>query len=83
MARSATLLPSSCVVLATAPLSPTQPHSDRTSPLPSLARAPADVRPEAGDEVGVVFEEEHVHLFDAETGEDVFLTDEEVEAAVA
>ena len=48
-----------------------------------LARAPADVRPEAGDEVGVVFEEDHVHLFDAETGEDVFLTDEEVEAAVA
>ncbi|OYR42687.1 MULTISPECIES: ABC transporter ATP-binding protein [unclassified Halorubrum] len=48
-----------------------------------LARAPANVKPEAGDEVGVVFEEEHVHLFDAETGEDVFLTDEEVEAAVA
>jgi len=48
-----------------------------------LARAPADVKPETGDEVGVVFEEEHVHLFDAETGEDVFLTDEEVEAAVA
>jgi multiple sugar transport system ATP-binding protein len=48
-----------------------------------LARSPADVKPEAGDEVGVSFDEEHVHLFDAETGEDVFLTEEEVEAAVA
>ena len=47
-----------------------------------LARSPADVKPEAGDEVGVSFAEEHVHLFDAETGEDVFLTEEEVEAAV-
>ena len=48
-----------------------------------LARSPADVKPEAGDEVGVGFAEEHVHLFDAETGEDVFLTEEEVEATVA
>ncbi|GAA0537549.1 ABC transporter ATP-binding protein [Halorubrum ejinorense] len=48
-----------------------------------LARAPANVQPEAGDEVGVVFEETDLHLFDAETGEDVFLTDEEIAAAVA
>jgi len=34
-----------------------------------LARSPADVKPEAGDEVGVSFAEEHVHLFDAETEE--------------
>ncbi|QKY15937.1 ABC transporter ATP-binding protein [Halorubrum sp. CBA1229] len=48
-----------------------------------LARAPADVKPETGDEVGVVFEEERIHLFDAETGEDVFLTEEEIDAAIA
>jgi multiple sugar transport system ATP-binding protein len=48
-----------------------------------LARAPADVLPEAGDEVGVTFSEADIHLFDAETGEDVFLTDEEIAAAVA
>ena len=48
-----------------------------------LARAPADVLPEAGDEVGVTFSEANIHLFDAETGEDVFLTDEEIAAAVA
>ena len=48
-----------------------------------LARSPADVKPEAGDEVGVVFEEADLHLFDAETGEDVFLTDEEIAAAIA
>ncbi|ELZ36639.1 ABC transporter ATP-binding protein [Halorubrum tebenquichense] len=48
-----------------------------------LARSPPDVQPEAGDEVGVVFDEADLHLFDAETGEDVFLTDEEIAAAVA
>ncbi len=48
-----------------------------------LARTPADVKPEAGDEVGVVFEEEQIHLFDPETGEDVFLTEEEITAATA
>ncbi|MDB9233515.1 ABC transporter ATP-binding protein [Halorubrum ezzemoulense] len=48
-----------------------------------LARSPADVKPEAGDGVGVSFAEEHIHLFDPETGEDVFLTDEEIAAAVA
>ncbi|TKX53068.1 ABC transporter ATP-binding protein [Halorubrum sp. SP3] len=48
-----------------------------------LARSPADVKPEAGDEVGVSFAEEDIHLFDAETGEDVFLTDEEIAAAIA
>ncbi|EMA62574.1 ABC transporter ATP-binding protein [Halorubrum lipolyticum] len=48
-----------------------------------LARSTPDVLPEAGDEVGVVFEEADIHLFDAETGEDVFLTEEEIAAAVA
>lgn len=48
-----------------------------------LARSTPDVLPETGDEVGVVFEETNIHLFDAETGEDVFLTDEEIAAAVA
>ncbi|PSQ55091.1 sugar ABC transporter ATP-binding protein [Halobacteriales archaeon SW_8_68_21] len=48
-----------------------------------LARAPPDVQPEAGDGIGVVFDEADLHLFDAETGEDVFLTDEEIAAAVA
>ncbi|MDZ5810319.1 ABC transporter ATP-binding protein [Halorubrum sp. AD140] len=48
-----------------------------------LARSPPDVKPEPGDEVGISFEEEHLHLFDAETGEDVFLTEEEIDAAVA
>jgi multiple sugar transport system ATP-binding protein len=33
--------------------------------------------------VGVTFAEGQIHLFDAETGEDVFLTDEEIAAAVA
>ena len=47
-----------------------------------LARSPADVKPEAGDEVGVTFEEDQIHLFDAETGEDVFLTEEEIAAAM-
>ncbi|EMA69707.1 ABC transporter [Halorubrum aidingense JCM 13560] len=48
-----------------------------------LARSRPDIKPETGDEVGVTFEEEHIHLFDAETGEDVFLSDEEIAAAVA
>jgi multiple sugar transport system ATP-binding protein len=48
-----------------------------------LARSPADVKPEAGDEVGISFSEGQIHLFDAETGEDVFLTDEEIAAAIA
>ncbi|GAA0720000.1 multiple sugar transport system ATP-binding protein [Halorubrum trapanicum] len=48
-----------------------------------LARSPAEVQPKAGDEVGVTFAEADLHLFDAETGEDVFLTDEEIAAAVA
>jgi multiple sugar transport system ATP-binding protein len=41
------------------------------------------VKPEAGDEVGIDFAEKDIHLFDPETGEDVFLTDEEIAAAVA
>jgi multiple sugar transport system ATP-binding protein len=47
-----------------------------------LERSTPDIKPAAGDEVGVVFDETAIHLFDAETGEDVFLSDEEVAAAV-
>ncbi|WP_280587256.1 ABC transporter ATP-binding protein [Halorubrum sp. Boch-26] len=47
-----------------------------------LARSTPDIKPAAGDEVGVVFDEADLHLFDAETGEDVFLSDEEIDAAV-
>ncbi|MFO8114468.1 MAG: ABC transporter ATP-binding protein [Halorubrum sp.] len=47
-----------------------------------LARSTPDIKPAAGDEVGIVFDEANIHLFDAETGEDVFLSDEEIAAAV-
>jgi len=47
-----------------------------------LVRSHPSIRPETGDEVGVGFDEESIHLFHPETGEDVFLTKAEVEAAV-
>ncbi|WP_418284394.1 ABC transporter ATP-binding protein [Halorubrum sp. DTA46] len=46
-----------------------------------LARSDPSIKPEAGDEVGVTFGETDIHLFHPETGEDVFLTEEEVAAA--
>jgi len=46
-----------------------------------VARVPSDVEPAVGDEVGLRFDESDIHLFHPETGEDVFLTDRQLEAA--
>jgi len=39
-----------------------------------IARVSSRIEPEVGDRVGVEFDEEDIHLFDSETGRDVFLS---------
>ena len=46
-----------------------------------LARVDADIKPDAGEQVGITFDESDIHLFHPETGHDVFLTDAAQEAA--
>ena len=47
-----------------------------------LARSDPRIKPQADDEVGVSFDETNIHLFHPETGEDVFLSEAEIEAAI-
>ncbi len=47
-----------------------------------VARVDTDVEPNVGERVGIRFDEADIHLFHPETGEDVFLTEREIEAAV-
>ena len=47
-----------------------------------LARSPPDIKPEPDDVVGIDFDETNLHLFDPETGEDVFLREAEPETVV-
>jgi len=44
-----------------------------------LARSPPDIKPEPDQTVGITFDESDLHLFDPETGENVFLRTEEPE----